>query len=406
MIKLFGGISVALIYTFYYTQGGDTQTYFMDGRTLMEVLINNPLDYFTVLFASNEYLFDNYPELIEDLIHNPGTNQWLTVKLTSVVAIFGIGNFLSTTILYSFLSYIGIWCLFLVFVEKYPRSHKKLAIAILYMPSVVFWGSGILKDSIVIGFLGLIVYLVNSIMQSKSPFNILKYIVIAVSSYIIFYVKAYVIMALLPAVLMWRIIGVRDRIKSRLIKSTLVPFLIGISIVGMLGIVSFLGQYNTKYSLEGIVKTASGMQKWHYVEGENTSDQHGRGSSYSLGEYDESLLGLAKQFLPAVNVTLFRPYLWEVRNVVMLAAAIESLAILGLTIFVLVRLKLFRVINIMNQDSLLLMSFIFALLFAFAVGFSSYNFGALSRYKIPCIPFYVAVIMVLSDKIKARPRLR
>ncbi len=406
IVKLFGGISVALVYTFYYTQGGDTISYFLNGRTLMELFINDPIAYIDILVSGEEKIFQKYSHILEKMNHHPGSNEWLTVKITSVIAIFGIGNFLSTTILFSFLSYIGIWCLYLVFVRKYPHLHFKLAIAVLYMPSVVFWGSGILKDCIVMGLLGFVVYLVESLMRKNAGLKIFRYLLIAISSYIIFYVKAYVIMALLPALLMWRIISVRDKIKSPFLNSILVPFLLIISVTGMLGVISILGTYNTKYSLDGIVKTASGMQSWHYVEGSNTSDQHGRGSSYSLGEYDESLLGLAKQFFPAVNVTLFRPYLWEVKNAVMLAAAVESMAILILSIFVIIKLKLFRVIKIMNKDSLLLMSFIFAILFAFAVGFSSYNFGALSRYKIPCIPFYVAVIMVLSDKIKTRPRLR
>jgi hypothetical protein len=36
-----------------------------------------------------------------------------------------------------------------------------------------------------------------------------------------------------------------------------------------------------------------------------------------------------------------------------------------------------------------------SLIFAFAVGISSYNFGALSRYKIPCLPFYAAFVLVI-----------
>ena len=33
--------------------------------------------------------------------------------------------------------------------------------------------------------------------------------------------------------------------------------------------------------------------------------------------------------------------------------------------------------------------------FAFAVGFTSFNFGALARYKIPCMPFYVIALFLL-----------
>ena len=43
--------------------------------------------------------------------------------------------------------------------------------------------------------------------------------------------------------------------------------------------------------------------------------------------------------------------------------------------------------------------------FAIAVGISSANFGALSRYKIPCMPFYLVMLMLLYQKTKlAYPR--
>jgi hypothetical protein len=38
------------------------------------------------------------------------------------------------------------------------------------------------------------------------------------------------------------------------------------------------------------------------------------------------------------------------------------------------------------------------LIFAFAVGISSYNFGALSRYKIPCLPFYALGLVLVYYK--------
>ena len=43
---------------------------------------------------------------------------------------------------------------------------------------------------------------------------------------------------------------------------------------------------------------------------------------------------------------------------------------------------------------------IFSLLFAFSVGFTSYNFGSLVRYKIPFMPFYYIALFILADKEK------
>jgi hypothetical protein len=39
--------------------------------------------------------------------------------------------------------------------------------------------------------------------------------------------------------------------------------------------------------------------------------------------------------------------------------------------------------------------FTFSMIFAFAVGLSTGNFGTLSRYKIPCMPFFAALLIIL-----------
>ena len=46
-------------------------------------------------------------------------------------------------------------------------------------------------------------------------------------------------------------------------------------------------------------------------------------------------------------------------------------------------------------DETLQFCLIFTLIFAFAVGISTSNFGSLVRYKIPCMPFYTAFLIIL-----------
>jgi hypothetical protein len=42
----------------------------------------------------------------------------------------------------------------------------------------------------------------------------------------------------------------------------------------------------------------------------------------------------------------------------------------------------------------------FALLFAVFVGTSTFNFGSLARYKIPCLPFFMAALSIIYYNIK------
>jgi large-conductance mechanosensitive channel len=50
------------------------------------------------------------------------------------------------------------------------------------------------------------------------------------------------------------------------------------------------------------------------------------------------------------------------------------------------------------DNSLVIFSLVFAFSFAFFVGISTANFGALVRYKIPLIPFLMASLFIIIRK--------
>jgi hypothetical protein len=52
------------------------------------------------------------------------------------------------------------------------------------------------------------------------------------------------------------------------------------------------------------------------------------------------------------------------------------------------------------KDPTVLYCLLFALLFALFVGATTANFGTLVRYKIPCMPFFVAAMFIIQDRIK------
>jgi hypothetical protein len=113
----------------------------------------------------------------------------------------------------------------------------------------------------------------------------------------------------------------------------------------------------------------------------------GEGSGYTLGELDgswQSMIALAPQ---AINISLFRPYLWEVINPLMLLSAIEALIFLFLTLYTIWRVR-WNVFSYLQRPDILF-CLVFAVIFAFAVGVSTFNFGTLSRYKIPMMPYYL-----------------
>lgn len=397
--KLFGGFAFALVYTYYYDYGGDTMTYYADAQSVSRLLFENPISALKLLWNPVDVQDPDALEVVRQfrLVHTG--SEFVVVRTAAILNILALNSYYSTTILFAALSYAGVWHFYVVFAKRYPEIKGQLAWAFFFIPSVFFWGSGVMKDSLVIGFLGIMIYAIDRFLQTGVK-RFLWGIAVVLSGMIIFYTKAYVVMSLVPALLIWVVLSYKDRIRNKVVRTVIVPFLLVFSAGAIVVSVNLLGQYQAKYSVDNFFRTADSMQNWHYVEGSNTSDEHGRGSSYTLGEYDPSLWGAIKVFPAAVNVTLFRPYFWEVKNMGMLAGAIESFLMLLFTLFIFIGLGFFRIIKLLGKDPFLLMCVSFAIFFAFAVGFTSYNFGALARYKIPCIPFFVASMLILNQKVK------
>ena len=115
---------------------------------------------------------------------------------------------------------------------------------------------------------------------------------------------------------------------------------------------------------------------------------------------DPTLLGMFELAPASINVTLFRPYPWEAKKPIVMISAIEALFFLIFSIAVIFRNNPLKVAQRIIADETLQFCLIFTLVFAFAVGISTSNFGSLSRYKIPCMPFYTAFLFIIFNPPK------
>ncbi|MGB3076264.1 MAG: hypothetical protein WBB36_13120, partial [Chitinophagales bacterium] len=222
-------------------------------------------------------------------------------------------------------------------------------------------------------------------------------VIIFFTGYIALQVKAYIIISLIPSLLMWVILTYRNHISNKFLRVIIGPGVFFIALAFGYLLVVQLGNEISKFSLGNVLDTAESFQQWHAHLAES---EHASG--YSLGVNDNSWQSIAKTFPAAVNVTLFRPYLWEADNPVMLMAALESIFIMGFTIYIFVRNGIKQTMGAIFTNADVFFCFSFSILFAFAVGFTSYNFGALVRYKIPCIPFFLTGLVILNHVNEVR----
>jgi len=280
--------------------------------------------------------------------------------------------------------------MYVVFTKLYPRLTKQMAWAFLFIPSVIFWGSGFMKDTITLTCIGWVTHFFYSIFFENKKI-VLNSVFALFFIYVIYIVKSYIAMSFVPAILLWGVGLLSYKIKDvRMI--LFARYFLYASAIGGIAVIG--GRLQTEmfgeYNVESVGYKSFVTRDYLY-----RISMEQDGSAYTLGNFDPTLLGMLELAPAGVNVTLFRPYLWEARKPIVMISALESLLYLVFTIVAIVRNNPIRMVQRILADETLQFCLIFTLIFAFAVGISTSNFGSLVRYKIPCLPFFTAFLIIL-----------
>jgi hypothetical protein len=394
-LKLLGAISMGLIYQFYYGSG-DTLAYHTGGsRYVWEALVDSPTTGLKLFFAGGKH----GPEIFKyssSIIYFRDANSYTIVQIATLFDLLTYSTYSATAVLFGVLAFIGSWQFYLTFYKQYPHLHRNLAIGALFVPSVVFWGSGILKDTITLACLGIATYQFYKIIVERN-YRISTFAILLVSLWLIFSVKKFILQAYLPAVIVWAMAINIKMIRSQAVRIFIFPIVLLVIAAASYFSVLKIGEDDKRYALNRIARTAQvTAYDIRYWTGRDA------GSGYSLGELDGSVGSMVRLAPAAINVSLFRPYLWEIRNPLMLLSALESLTLLIFVLGMILRGNV-AVLSAF-KDPNVVFTMIFSLVFAFAVGVSTFNFGTLARYKIPLLPFFIVSVVLINNHVSRNQR--
>ncbi|MBL7951203.1 MAG: hypothetical protein JNM62_05740 [Flavobacteriales bacterium] len=390
MAKLFGGVVFSLIY-FYYYAGGDTIGYFFSAIALRNMAVENPMEYFSQMLGDNSMMAWTKYSLrtgkpLQYLYFDDRT--FVVIRLVSIFTFLTFKSYLITTLVIASLSFFGPWACYRTFVSYYPQLYRKLATAFLFMPSAIFWGSAILKDTFTFSAVCWWVHAVDEVFFKRR--NISKnYLIIGVSGLLLIVIKPYIFMVLFPASVLWLLYFRVVRMRNLLFRFVLLPIAVVVMVGVSVLVLSRLGNMLDKFALDEALQTIQVTQS-------DLSNAKAYGhNSFNIGEFDGTWFGVVSKFPIAVNAALFRPYLWESKSVVMAMSGAENLWVLAITVVALFRAGPRFFLRCMAGVPLLLMTTTFSILFAFTVGVTTPNFGALVRFKIPMVPFFISTMYVI-----------
>jgi hypothetical protein len=140
--RLVAGVCLGLLYTYYFPVG-DTFAYFSDASRVADLARKDLSSYLELLFLNR------HVETLSLTFQEP--RALFLTKVTRVFNILTGDNYWASALYFSFISFLGAWYLVQT-IATYILSVKwATVIAFLFFPSIVFWTSGLLKESLAMG---------------------------------------------------------------------------------------------------------------------------------------------------------------------------------------------------------------------------------------------------------------
>lgn len=388
-----------VILTEFYFRGGDTGLYYQATQDLRAAIKENPdnleIALLTPKLTVKSPLFDYfyYDGYNDDLTYNYMFNvgNFFPPKLALLPSYIFFNSYLCISMCFAFFALGGTIRLFKTFYHFYPDRYREIALACLFLPSVCYWSSGLLKDPVTFGCIGYILYgMLNIIVKKRKYF--VSILLILLCGFLLYSIKVYILLVLVMAILVWQFAEFNKLIENRILRNIFAAMTLAVSI----GVAYLLLQYLTsmegaqQYQLDKFQGNAE-YQRRMYAD---IAQQTGGSDSYFAINTSNPLL----MVFGGITATFYRPLIWEVNSPIALLSCSESSILLFLTLYFMFKKGFTTFFKVPFSDPRMLMCFVFAFVFAVAVGVSSANFGALSRYKIPCMPFYLVMTLLAYNK--------
>ncbi len=272
-----------------------------------------------------------------------------------------------------------------------PVLRWPMAMAALFVPSFVFWSSGLIKEAVVVAGFGWSLFGLHLWIREGRP--IPGGALMMAGAIPMLLIKPYILFPLVLAGGSWYYWArslKRGRVRIR------PAYFVVATALGVGGIV-VLGQYFPEYALDTFSDRSFELQRL------------GRrgGSTYALGgEIPTTLVGRLAYAPAALLTSLFRPVVFEVHNIPTLVNAVETTVLTLLFFRILFTRSLGKVRHQIADNPFLAFCLVFVIAFGIAVGLASSNLGTLSRYRSPLLPFFVVLLVVLGKPLRSRSPAR
>lgn len=313
-----------------------------------------------------------------------GSSTGSMTAIAGFVAYFTGGSVYAGCVLLGVAGFFAKLLIYEVFRLSCPqRLHRRLLIANILVPSVVFWSSGLLKESVAMVGLGPMTLGVYRLLHRRPLVGL---VLLGLGAVTIGLVKAYILFAFVIAAAAWLYTARAWKDGIPRVR----PIHLAVGFVVAMGGVALLGRLFPEYSVDSFSEQAA----YHQEVGQRVRG----GSTYELVSPGDASASVQLMFAPlALLTSLYRPLLFEVNSAQVAVNAMETSALLGVTIWLLWRCTLRELWSTLINSPTAVFSLIFTGVMGVAVGLTTTNLGTLSRYRAPLVPYFASLLVILAS---------
>ncbi len=372
------------VYTYYYTDPSkaDIYRYFNDSKIISHLLFSHPIDWLKIMMGVGTYDVSTFGHLqntqyFSHPVADAITNNTLLIRFISLLNYFSFYNIYINTLLLNFITFISLVLLFKVLVPYFAAFPQMLCWPLFLIPSVVFWSSGLLKESVF--FIGISLFIFASLHCKR----LLKsFVIVLLSIAIIGFTKIYVAGILLFC--SGFLLG-----GSKLNLSTKAVFALTVTLYAV--VIVLVWQFAGGYIFHTLMDKRNEFISLAAME-------HS-GSILETKLVTDDCVSIAALLPSAFYNSVLRPCLWDSGPVLQRLFALENSLFIVSQIILLV--FFFRLPK-GNAIWLALFCFLFGMLNYAAIGLTVPVLGAIVHYRIIAMPFLAISVLLMTDMAKLR----
>lgn len=361
---------------------GDSLRYFHDSQIVYQSLFDNPTYFFELITRSS---LENIPAHLipyqKELFIEWHVNEYHMVRLLAILNVFTFGNVWANIVLIAFGSYaatMGLFKSFKRFLVIDADKKNRIFLFLFFLPSIVFWTGGLLKEAPVFMLLCVIIIQLFTIESSpnrnKTPAKPLLILVVCI--YALFLIRDY--LAILVSLNLLLLFFARTIVKPQFLNKTFIINSITV-IVLFFAVPIVFPQLNY----------------FHYAQSEQTYFLNGEPDpDYKFSAIGGDGIAVIKQIPYALNNIFFRPNLMHSDSVFRLYQSVELIIVWLIIVFL--AIKMLRQKHPFSATALFMIIVAIELLGIY--GLMVTDADTLSRYR--SIPLFFILLFMWLHKPK------